>query len=86
MIKNVNERRDKANCHECRFCCTLLMCTLRIGGNGKKNKDKWALDFHLKLKITLLVSSHKNMQNRPIWGMRHYSLSFLLTKANEWNY
>ena len=40
MIKNVNERRDKANCHECRFCCTLLMCTLRIGGNGKKNKDK----------------------------------------------
>ncbi|XP_023345922.1 uncharacterized protein LOC111714920 [Eurytemora carolleeae] len=26
-------RRDKANCHECRFCCTLLMCTLRIGGN-----------------------------------------------------
>ncbi|XP_023345130.1 uncharacterized protein LOC111714290 [Eurytemora carolleeae] len=20
-------RRDKANCHECRFCCTLLMCT-----------------------------------------------------------
>ncbi|XP_023335743.1 uncharacterized protein LOC111707004 isoform X2 [Eurytemora carolleeae] len=21
-------RRDKANCHECRFCCTMLMCTM----------------------------------------------------------
>ncbi|XP_023335739.1 uncharacterized protein LOC111707000 isoform X2 [Eurytemora carolleeae] len=24
-------RRDKANCHECRFCCTLLLCTTKIG-------------------------------------------------------
>ncbi|XP_023340610.1 uncharacterized protein LOC111710724 isoform X2 [Eurytemora carolleeae] len=24
-------RRDKANCHECRYCCTLLMCTRKIG-------------------------------------------------------
>ena len=31
-------RRDKEFCHECRFCCTLLMCTLKDGTVKKKSK------------------------------------------------
>ena len=38
-------RRDKANCHECRFCCTMLMCTM--------NTDKKGINFYV-LKLHFL--------------------------------
>ena len=29
--KEINFRRDKVACHECRFCCTLSICTTETG-------------------------------------------------------
>ena len=49
----ISVRRDKVFCHECRFCCTLSVCTNKDGTyfidstdkslNGSKNKVYLAL-------------------------------------------
>ena len=33
-------RRDKVFCHECRFCCTLSICTNREGTYFRNSEDK----------------------------------------------
>ena len=48
LIILLSARRDKEFCHECRFCCTLSVCTNKDGTyfinspdkplNGSKNK------------------------------------------------
>ena len=38
--ENIHYRRDKVFCHECRFCCTLSVCTNKDGTYFRESSDK----------------------------------------------
>ena len=37
---HISARRDNAFCHECRFCCTLSVCTNEDGTYFRESSDK----------------------------------------------
>ena len=57
-------RRDKQNCHECRFCCTLPMCTYPPGG-----KD--STEF-IELKKTELKTQKNNLTAKDLFFSRKH--------------
>ena len=65
LIILLSARRDKEFCHECRFCCTLSVCTNQHGTyfressdknmTGAKNKAEWST---VRLGCALIYSYH----------------------------
>ena len=62
-------RRDKMFCHECRFCCTLPMCTFSPGTNANTDFDmerKIALkDQETKIRADSLFFSDEHIYKKP---------------------
>ena len=57
-------RSDKQNCHECRFCCTLPMCTYPPGG-------KFSTEF-IELKKTELKEQENKLTAKDLFFSKEY--------------
>ena len=66
-------RRDNAFCHECRFCCTLSICTNKDGTYFRDSSEKSLQGAENKVFITfvmwfiIIVSIRMWMLPQDIW-------------------